>query len=366
MRLLFVDERIEYSCAASYGLDLASSLLGDGEEVRLVTTGGDLIRKFRERGVETYRAKFNLFSFRKLIEFLQEYDPHLIHVLSLPSARMGAKIARRLETPFIVTVHRRPPGRVPSLESSLLGGVIALNEVIREALVNVQNLAKSRIRVIRRGVDLRRLRSPRPGEGEAGSAAEDAGERIPVVGSVGRLSPEKGHQFLISAARMVLDRGVEAHFAIVGEGPEEARLREQVKRLDLLHHVTFSPHLPDPADLYSLFDIVALPVLRSGVGVTALEAMALGKPLVASAVGEMLQLVEDGTTGLLTPEGNAEALADRIVELISSPQRMARIGAEGRRWVEENFALQPMIVSTRAYYEEVLASLREEQELGEV
>lgn len=357
MRILFVKRRLDYSSTTSYSMDLATALVRRGERVQICTTGGQLREKFHTLGVETYRAKFNVFSFRKLLGFLQDFGPDLIHVQSLASLPLGRKIARRLQRPYLVTVHRRPGPNAPRVRASQVCGVIAVNEVIREALVNEQDLPKSMIRVIKRGVDLAALKlepTPDPGPGE---------RRIPVVGSVGRLTPEKGHQTLIAAARRILDGGLEAHFVIVGEGEEERRLRALVKELRLESHVTFCPPMASLSDVYGLFDVVALPVLKSGVGATALEAMAMGKPVIASAVGEMLDLGHDGHTGVLVPEGDAGLLADRIVELLSQPELMAQLGRQARAWVEENFQLDPMVDATRDFYKELLAGLREELEL---
>ena len=86
----------------------------------------------------------------------------------------------------------------------------------------------------------------------------------------------------------------------------------------------------------------------------------MGKPLVASAVGEMLHLVQDGRTGLLVAESDSDELADRIIQLIENPALMGELGRQGRSWVEENFVLEPMVNATRNYDEEVLSGLGEE------
>jgi glycosyltransferase involved in cell wall biosynthesis len=351
MRILFVNQRVDYASATSYSLDLATGLLEKGDDVQLCTLGGDFIRDFEAVGIETYRVRFNPFAYRRLLGFLREYDPELVHVQSLRSLPTGRRLATHLRRPFIVTVHRSPLPDAPLLRSRYLGGVIAVNEVIREKLVNLQNLPKQSVRVIPRGI-----RFPRPRSW--GSGEERPADHIPVVGSVGRLERHKGNHLLIAAARKVLDMGVEAHFAIVGEGEEERRLRALVKELGLEEHVTFSPPLSSRSEIYGLFDLVALPVLSSGVGVSALEAMAMGKPLLASGVGEMLHLVQDGRTGLLVPEGNVEVLADRIAGLIRNPAWMESLGRQARQWVETHFALEPMVNETRAYYRDVLVGER--------
>jgi len=177
---------------------------------------------------------------------------------------------------------------------------------------------------------------------------------------VGSLERVRGPYVLLRAARRLLDRGVEAMFAIVGEGEEEHALRKLAKDLRLEHHVMFSPHLPDRRELYRVFDIVVVPTLRGGVGSTALEAMAMAKPVVASAVGEILHLAEDGKTALLVPEGDEEALADRIIDLIRQPELSRALGRKARAHVVENFSLAPMIKATQHFYEEIRGNLEEQ------
>ncbi len=347
MRLLFLNEKLNYAGTSSYTFDLASALGKLGDEIRLCTTGGDLRKSFGALGVETYVVRFNPFSFSKLLSFLREFEPELLHFQNLRSAPFGQRIARKLGVPYVVTVHRAPDSSAPRITDHLLSGVIALNEVVRESLVNNLGVPKTLIRVIHRGVDTDAL-SPEP---EGWQRPRDRGW-IPVVGSVGNLQKVKGHHVLIKAARRLLDMGVEAMFAIVGEGEEEPYLRRLVKDLRLQQQVTFSPHIPNRRGLYRTFDIVVVPNLKAGVGSTALEGMSMGKPVVASAVGELLHIVEDGKTGLLVPEGDDEALADRLRDLISHPESCASLGQAARACVLENFSLGPMVQATREFYQE--------------
>jgi len=349
VRLLFANERVVYAGTSTYSLDLAVALKKTGHEVQVCTTGGDLRQVFADCEIETYLARPNLLSYWKLLEFLRDYDPDLIHIQNRQSALFGQKLSRRLRVPHVITVHRLPAAPKPRLSHPRLAGIIAANEVIREYLVNDQGLPKSLIRVIPRGVDTEAL-VPDPDMPTVGPS-EDL---IPVLGSVGSLTTVKGHHVFIKAARRVLDRGIECMFAIVGEGEEEQPLRRLVKELRLESRVTFSPHMPNRRELYRTFDIVVVPTLRGGVGSTVLEAMAMGKPIIASAVGEILHILQEGKTGLLVPEGNAEALATRIVELLEKPDLARSLGKEARASAVEHFALSAMVEATRQFYEEVL------------
>ncbi|HVR72728.1 MAG TPA: glycosyltransferase family 4 protein, partial [Planctomycetota bacterium] len=358
MRLLFVNQKLSFAGTSSYTLDLAMALRCMGDEVRICTTGGDLRRAFTDAGIETYLVKFNFFSFRKLLEFLKEYRPHLLHIQNQRSATFGQKLSQKLDLPHIVTVHRSPDISSPRLLHSNLVGVIAANEVIRAALVNNQGIPKSLVRVVERGVNTEVLTPGRSVEpGTPASAAEN--RLIPVVGSVGSITRVKGHHVFLEAARRVLDRGVEAMFAIVGEGEDEPYLRKLVRELRLEPHVTFSAHIPDRRELFRTFDIVVVPTLRGGVGSTALEAMSVGKPVIASAVGEILHIIEDGKTGILVPEGDKESLAEKIAELIANPGLCRTLGSNARAYVVDHFALAPMVKATREFYEDVESRISE-------
>lgn len=354
MRILFINERVDYSNATSYSLDLATALAERGHEVQVCTGGGELLEQFRERSIETYEVSFNMLSMYKLMGYLRKFDPDLVHVQSFRSYEFGRKMTSRLEKPVVLTVHTRPDPGVRRLSDRHLCGAIAANEVIREGLVNDLHMDKKLVRVISRGIDLAAFR---PGSLDYWSPED---ERLPVVACVGQLSEEKGQHLLIQAAKLVLDQGIEAHFAIVGDGETAASLHNLVKELGLELNVTFSPHIAGRQALYGLFDIMAMPVLRGGVGVGAIEAMAMGRPLITTGLGEMLDLVQDGETGLLVPAGDVEALAARILELIRNPAEILRLGESGRKWVERDFILEPMVADTLEFYGECLDRIEEE------
>lgn len=353
MRLLFANKKLDYASATTYSLDLAQLLIAAGDQVQLCTAGGPLSSSFRSRGIETYLAKFNYFSYRKLLQYLRDFSPDLIHVQNQRSALFGQKLSARLGVPHVVTVHRSPKERMAPLAHPMLAGIVAVNEVIREDLVNNQAIPKSLIRVVKHGVNVNNLQP------EAVEPSRDGNERIPVVGAVGRLARIKGHHVLLSAARKLLDAGTEIMFMLVGEGDEEPGLRRLARDLQLERHVTFSPHIPNRRDLYRICDIVVVPTLRGGVGTTVLEAMAMGKPVVASAVGEVMHILRHEETGLLVPESDATALADGIARLVREPLLAARLAAAGREHVCENFALESMIKGTREFYQDVLVRLVE-------
>ena len=353
MNLILVNEHLPYASTTFYTLDLSLALQNQGDDVCLCTRGGDLRDVLRDRGIKTHIVKLNLFSFHKLLSFLRDFRPDLIHIQNVRSVQLGQKISRSLRIPHVLTVHRVPPRTPLTLEHNLLAGVIALNEMIRASLVNEHGIPKNIIRVMKHGVNVEAF-SPKAAK------VEDRTGRLPVLGSIGRLTEVKGHEYFLRAARRVLDEGVEAMFMIVGEGYQEGTLRRIVKELKMQDFVTFLPHMPSRRELYRIFDIIVVPTLRGGVGATALEAMAMAKPVVASAVGELLGLITNGENGLLVEEKNPDALAGGMIQLIRDPDFAARLGKGARQFVCDNFALSAMVKNTREFYDEVQNQLQEE------
>jgi glycosyltransferase involved in cell wall biosynthesis len=354
MNVLLINQKLTYSSTTSYSIELSLALKERGHEVRICTAGGELRDRFQEAGIETYPVKFNFFSFRKLIQFLRNYNPDIVHVQNLRSLPMGQKIAEQLRKSHIVTVHHVPTPQVHvELKHGMLAGVIAVNEAIRESLFNIQMISKDLIRVVRTGLNLENFT---PGESPLSSS-----DKLPVIGAIGRLSPLKGYTYLIAAARKLVEEGREAQFVIVGNGPEERDLRRKVKEHGLEKLVTFCPPLPDIGELIRNFDIVVVPTLRGGVGLTAIEAMAMARPVVASAVGELLHLIGDGETGLLVHERDSDAIAEKVAYLMDHPDEAQRLGQAARTWVEENFSLPPMVEATEQFYFDVLEKTSDRQ-----
>jgi len=357
MKLLFVNKKLGYQSTTTYTYELVRAILDRHHQTKLCTMGGELREWFDQSGLVTTTVKFNYFSFRRLMQFLAEFQPDLIHIMNLGSLPLGQRLSERLQCPHLVTVHRVPDqfilgnDRVArELPHGLLGGVIAVSENIRESLVNDHRVPKELIRVIPPGINLERF-APDPKE------APPPPDRIPVVGTIGRLNLLKGFHFFLAAARRVLDRGLEAMFVIVGEGEEDRALRQEAKDLGIEKHVTFAPPLSNIVDLYRSFDIVVVPTRRCGVGLTVLEAMAMAKPVVASAVGEILHLVKDGQTGFVVPEGDAGEIADRIIQLLQDPELGSRLGQAARESVEELYSLAPMVGATESLYREILEEI---------
>lgn len=181
-----------------------------------------------------------------------------------------------------------------------------------------------------------------------------------VVGMVARVAPAKDYPTLVLAAAAVVDRHPDAVFLIVGQRsgvPEYAEHYALVSRLvadaGLTAHFIFTDHRDDVDRLVTAMDVCVLATFAEGLPLVILEAMARGKPFVATSVGGIPEIIADGRTGLLVPLGDAPALARALLALLDDPARAAEIGAAGQAHVERFFGRPAFQGRVRALYEEV-------------
>lgn len=163
-----------------------------------------------------------------------------------------------------------------------------------------------------------------------------------VIGVIGRLRSEKGHSVLLNAFGDIVKILPNSVLLIVGDGPDRVHLEEMVEKLGIYGHVKWlGQRVPEEVhELYSIMDIVAVPSLFEGFGFTAAEAMAVGKPVVASNVEGLSEIVQHGVNGLLVPPGDKDALSGSTIQLLSDPTRAALMGARGQQMVRKDFSLE--------------------------
>jgi len=156
-----------------------------------------------------------------------------------------------------------------------------------------------------------------------------------VVGAVGRLSVEKGHRHLIDAAPMLVPRVANLRFVLLGEGRERPELEKQVIRLGMRERVVFAGFQTDVRPWIQGCDVIANPSLTEGMPNAVLEAMALGTPVVATAVGGVPDMIQDQVSGLLVPPGDPAALASAILDLFANPSRAVQLARAAQTKLEE-------------------------------
>jgi len=184
----------------------------------------------------------------------------------------------------------------------------------------------------------------------------------PIVGVVARLEPEKGHPTLLEAWPAVLAAVRDAHLLVVGEGSQRDLLEAQATSLGLLDgrssSITFTGRRDDVPAVTAALDVAVLPSYREAQGLSILEAMALSRPVVASAVGGIPEMIDDGRTGLLVAPRDPGALAGAITRLLQNADDAARIGRAGHDLVHERFCVEQMVRAVETIYDDAVAEER--------
>jgi len=178
----------------------------------------------------------------------------------------------------------------------------------------------------------------------------------PLLGVVARLEPEKGHRYLIEAMPAILRGASETWLVIVGEGSQDGELKALAASLPppVAERVVFTGRREDVAAITGEIDVAVLPSLREAQGISILEAMARRKPVVASAVGGIPEVLTNGLDGLLVPPADPAAMAEACIRLACSPELRRRMGEAGRATVEARFSLDAMVRQIEEIYDEEL------------
>lgn len=226
---------------------------------------------------------------------------------------------------------------------------VAVSDAIARAL-GERGIPAGQVVTIHNGVDVAALRAAAAAAPPAGMPAGPGA----LVGCIARLEPVKGVEHFVRAAALLAQSHPEARFLLAGAGSLESRLREIMVAAGLRDRMAFLGSVPAVEPLLAACDVVVMPSLSEGFGLVAIEAGVLGKPVVASAVGGLMEAVDNGVTGLLVPPGDASALAGAIGTLLHDSDRARKMGDAARDRVERLFTVERMA----AGYLELYADLR--------
>jgi glycosyltransferase involved in cell wall biosynthesis len=233
------------------------------------------------------------------------------------------------------------------LRSAIVDRYIAVSNAMTGCLRKTIGIPDSKISVIQNGIDIAAFqRDADP----ALRAALTGGTSRPVVFMPARLHAGKGHRFLLEAAVQIPD----AIFVLAGDGDERDRLVERARELQVADRVRFLGDRQDVPALLACCDLFVLPSLYEGLPMSILEAMAAARPVVATSVGGIGEVVTHEVNGLLVPPSDSDALAAAIRRVLSSPQLAERLGRAGRASVIEKFSSDAMVGRTSRLYEELL------------
>jgi glycosyltransferase involved in cell wall biosynthesis len=331
--------------------------------------GGYLKDAFLRLGTPFYEGiqhhKYDVSAIGRLFRILDSERIDLLYTTPHPNTLVFAHLARRMRRVrrTVVSIHAstNPEGGplFPAYQKLFLGNVdrfIAVADMHKRLLVDKEGLDERKITVVHNGVDLQSFRPGPRDETLVKNLGIQPGNS--VITTVASLKALKGIDVLLYAASGVLKRHGAARFILVGDSKEGDRYVRMAEELGIADRVTFTGQREDVADILRASDIFVLPSRTEAFPNVVLEAMATALPVVATDVGSVRELVEEGANGHVVPSENAAALERALCELLDDLPAARRLGARGREIVEESFALDTMIAARVRLLEEVLRQPR--------
>ena len=355
-RILFVSGLAEPRGTSTYTSSLLKELGDRGRDCVLVTVEGAMVAEYEKIVPEVHvlpkidKPRSPFFPRQQLAQIAAEASPSIVHVQSQHALSAGLVCAESAGVPAVLTIHTPLKRRGLRRALSSVDAVIAVSQAVREDLVNNVRLPKEMIRVIPNSLDPNQYKEPT----RRGDAS------VPIVATAGPLEPMKAQTDFIWAAKKVVEAGHHVQFLLIGDGPEEGRLRQQAADLGLQKNFTFVTGVTNYRQPISTCDVFVLPSLQEGLGLSVLQAMAFGKPVVTSNAGGLCLLVRDGENGLMVNRNDPDAIAAAITRLIEAPGFAKELGAQARRFVEAEFSIAACVEKTLTCFREILAATSQE------
>lgn len=367
MKILHLTTHLNTGGISQYVTTLAKALKNRGHTVFVASSGGELEKVLSSKGIKhiyvNIRTKSELSpkvieSFFALKTFLKKEKIDLIHAHTRVTQVIAALLSFWQNVPYVTTCHGFFERRLGRRIFGCWGErAIAISEAVRNQLIHDFNVDEEKAVLIHTGIEVARF---------VKNISEEEKTRLKrrwnldedfVVGTIGRLSPVKGQEVLLKAAKELVTDFSDIKIVLVGGGPDEKRLRRLSKTLGLDKNVIFIASVGDTTEILPAIDIFVFPSIKEGLGLSLIEAMASGKPCIASRVGGIESLIEDGVTGLLVTPGDPDELAHAIKYMFNNANKAECFKDEGRRKIIDNFDIDRMVFQVERVYEDVLKTV---------
>jgi glycosyltransferase involved in cell wall biosynthesis len=324
---------------------------------------GALSEDLEKRGIKVFllsqKRKTDYFAFYKIYKLLRAYKPQVVHTHNINTSIDGILAAVLARVPIkIHTEHGRQfPDKkrymfIEWVLSHFLNKIIAVSSETKDNLIKFEHISHKKIEIINNGVeDIGPFNSH-----ECSAKKDELGlcEFKNIVGYAGRLSPEKGAIYLLSAVPEILARFPATGFVFAGEGRQKEFLLDESKRLGIDYAVKFIGPRKDIPLVLSVLDVYVLPSEREGLPMSLLEAMAAKCAIVASNVGGIPAAIEHGSNGLLTPPKSPEDIAGAITILLENTELRHTMGQKAREKFELLYTAKAMTRTYERLYEQFL------------
>ena len=302
------------------------------------------------------KTEMDLSAAWRLSRILKQLKPDIIHTHDPHGVAMAAialSMSTQLAKPPLVAARRVDfhlrGNSLSRWKYRQVDCFICASEAIRQMLIG-DGVPAARAVTVHEGIDIERVELAEPANLHADFWLP---HHAPIVGNVAALVPHKGQRHLIDAAKIVVQQVPDARFVIAGEGELRPALERQIKDFHLEKHVLLAGFRPDVLSVHKAFDIFVMSSVTEGLGTSLLDAMAAGKPIIASRTGGIPEVVANGETGLLVPPRDHEALAEAVVRMLNDAELRRGMGEAGRARARALFSAERMVQNTLNVYQRV-------------
>jgi glycosyltransferase involved in cell wall biosynthesis len=362
MRILQLIDGLNVGGAEVLLYGLVQYLLAQGHQVHVAySTPGPMLEPMTATGVPLTRlprlARVDPILFFGILQTIHRFQPDLVHTHLFKSDLHGRLAARLSGVPVVIsTAHNNdmwakhaPLGYLYGLTSKLVDRVIAVSDEVRAHQIDYTYVRPEKIITISNGVDVHTFENQdrRHVRNELGIG--DA----PLIGIIGRLSPQKDHQNFLRAAVKIRQALPATRFLIVGDGPLKEELTLQAYTLGLGDAIFFCGLRHDIPAVLAALDVLVFSSLWEGLPVTLLEGMAASRPIVSTAVGGVGEVIVNEKSGLLVPASNSDMLADACLRVLNDSSLAEKLARNGYTRVCEHYSSETMLKRTVELYEEL-------------
>ncbi|MFA4991666.1 MAG: glycosyltransferase family 4 protein [Candidatus Omnitrophota bacterium] len=366
MRVLLLTSHLNIGGISTYTVNLAKALKAKGIEVFVASSGGMLVPELTAAGVSHIKvdiltkSELNPKIIRVIFEvsgIVKRLGVDVVHCQTRVSQAAGFFISRLCGVPMVTTCHgffNRNIGRV--LLPAWGDRVIAISDAVREQLIREFRVSGDRISLIYNGIDVKRFLKDFSEE-ERLKLKDKFGLRrdCDIVGTVARFTPDKGHDVLLYALAEILKRKPNVQLVFVGDGRQRQEIVDMAQRLDLTESVIFVKPQVNTVNILSVMDVFMFaPRRREGLGIALLEAMASGKPVVASNTGGISSIVNNEVNGFLVEPSRPDLLVEPALRLLKDKELYKKMSQAGVETVVRKFSINGMADKVEEVYKEVI------------
>jgi glycosyltransferase involved in cell wall biosynthesis len=363
VKILQLTTHLNIGGIGNYVVSLAKTLESKGAACIVASGGGDLEGELKACGIEHKRLNIKtkselspkvIAATVQLVKILRSEKVDIIHAHTRVSQVVASLASCLTGVPFVTTCHGYFRTRMRKVFDTWGAKVIAISDAVKTHLEKDLGVRPDRVETIYSGVDISRFRkaySP----SEIDEIKKSLGlAQGPVVGTIGRLSPVKGHRYFIDAMQHIQAVRPDVRALIVGNGPEEAALKDLAISSGVDNAVRFMDSVSDTHRVLSVMDVFVFPSVMEGLGIALLEALASGRACVASDIGGIRDIISDGANGILVEVGDSKAIANAVLRLLEDKSLRDVFARKGPETVERRFSLDTWGNKVQDLYRSVL------------